>query len=42
MSSSIHVDFKGKDIFIHGEGPAHGLDDTILTAEANILLILHN
>ena len=33
MSSSMHVDFKGKDILIHGEGPAQGLDDTMLTAE---------
>ena len=34
MSSSVHVDNKGKDILILGEGPTQGLDDTTLTAEA--------
>ena len=34
MSSSVHVDNKGKDTLILGEGPTQGLDDTILTAEA--------
>ena len=34
MSSSMHVDNKGKHIFILGEGPTQGLDDTTLTAEA--------
>ena len=34
MSSSVHVDNKGKDILIIGEGPTQGLDDTTLTAEA--------
>ena len=34
MSSSEHVDNKGKDILILDEGPAQGLYDTILTAEA--------
>ena len=34
MSSSVHVDKKGKDIVILGEGPTQGLDDTTLTAEA--------
>ena len=34
MSSSAHVDNKGKDILILGEGPTQGLDDTTLTAEA--------
>ena len=33
MSSSAHVDNKGKDILILGEGPIQGLDDTTLTAE---------
>ena len=33
MSSSVHVDNKGKDILILGEGPIQGLDDTTLTAE---------
>ena len=34
MSSSVHIDNKGKDILILGEGPTQGLDDTTLTAEA--------
>ena len=34
MSSSVHVDNKGKNILILGEGPTQGLDDTTLTAEA--------
>ena len=34
MSSSAHVDNKGKNILIIGEGPTQGLDDTTLTAEA--------
>ena len=34
MSSSVHIDTKGKDISILGEGPTQGLDDTTLTAEA--------
>ena len=34
MSSSVHVDNKGKDILILGEGLTQGLDDTTLTAEA--------
>ena len=34
MSSFVHVDNKGKDILILGEGPTQGLDDTTLTAEA--------
>ena len=34
MSSSVHVDNKGKDILILGEGPTQGLDDIILTTEA--------
>ena len=33
MSSSVHVDNKGKDIVILGEGPTQGLDNTTLTAE---------
>ena len=31
MSSSVHVDNKGKDILILGEGPAQGFDNTTLT-----------
>ena len=34
MNSSVHVDNKGKDILIYGEGPTQRLDDTTLTAEA--------
>ena len=34
MSSSVHIDNKGKNILIFGEGPTEGLDDTTLTAEA--------
>ena len=33
MTSSVHVDNKGKKIVILGEGPTQGLDDTTLTAE---------
>ena len=34
MSSSVHVDNKGKDILNFGERATQGLDDTTLTAEA--------
>ena len=34
MSSSVHVDNKGKDILILGEGPTQELNDMTLTAEA--------
>ena len=34
ISSSVHIDNKGKDILILGEGPAQGLNDTTLSAEA--------
>ena len=34
MSSSVHIDNKGKDNLILGEGPTQGLDDMTLTAEA--------
>ena len=30
----MHIDNRGKDILILGEGPKQGLDDTTLTAEA--------
>ena len=33
-SSSVHVDNKGKDILILGEGPTQVLDNTTLKAEA--------
>ena len=36
MSPFMHVNNKGKGILILGEGPAQGLDDTTLTAEAKI------
>ena len=32
ISLSVHIDNKNKDIWILGEGPTQGLDDTILTA----------
>ena len=34
MSSSVHIDNKGKYILIIGKGPTQGLDDTKFTAEA--------
>ena len=34
MTSSMHLDNKGKDILILSEGPTKGLDDTTLPAEA--------
>ena len=30
----MHIDNKKKDILVLGEGPAQGLDDTTVTAEA--------
>ena len=33
-SSSVHIDNKGEDTLILGEGPTQGLDDSTLTAEA--------
>ena len=33
MSSSVHVDNKGRDILVLGEVPTQGLDDMTLTAE---------
>ena len=33
MSSSVHVDNKGKDILILGKGPTQGLPEYSLTAE---------
>ena len=33
MSSSVHIDNKGNNTLILGEGPTLGLDDTILTAD---------
>ena len=34
MDSSVHIDHKGKDILILGEGPTQGLDATIVRTEA--------
>ena len=34
MSSSVHIDKKGEDILILGEGPTQGLDEITLTTEA--------
>ena len=33
MSSSVHIDNKGKDVLILGKGPTQGLDENSLTAE---------
>ena len=33
MSSSVHANYKTKNILILGEGHTQGLDDTILTAK---------
>ena len=33
MSSSVHIDNKGKDILILGDGPTQGLDGTAFTSE---------
>ena len=33
ISSSLHIDNKGKDILILGKGPTQGLDEHSLTAE---------
>ena len=38
LSSSVHADNKGKDIFILGEGPIQELDNTTLTAEEKYLI----
>ena len=43
MSSYVHVDNKGKDILILGEGPTQGLDDTTLTVEAiNFITVFYH
>ena len=34
MSSSVHIDYRNKDILILAEGPTQGVDDTTLTVEA--------
>ena len=42
MSSSVHIENKGKDILIIGKGPTQGLDDTTLTVEAKYPINLNN
>ena len=42
MNPSVHVDSKEKHIFILGEEPTQGLDDTTLTAEAKYPIMLLN
>ena len=39
---SVHINNKGKDILILGDGPIQGLDDTTLTAEAIYSINLQN
>ena len=39
MSSSVHVENKGKNILILGERPTQGLDDMTLTAEAKYPIV---
>ena len=34
LNSSVHIENKGNDILILGEGATQGLDDTMLTTEA--------
>ena len=36
MSSSVHIDYKGKDILDLGEGRTQGLDDTTLSSRRKI------
>ena len=38
MSSSLHIDNKGKDILIHGKGPTQGLGEHSLSAEKMYLI----
>ena len=38
IGSSVHIDNKNKEILFIGERPRQGLDDTTLTAEANLLI----
>ena len=40
VSSSVHIDNKTKNILVLGNGPTQGLDDTTLTTEKNIQLLL--
>ena len=36
MSSSVHIDNKGKDILIPGEGPTQGLDHNQINRRSKI------
>ena len=38
VSSSVHINNKGKDILILGKRPMQGLDETTITAEAKYLI----
>ena len=38
MSSTVHIDNKGKDILTLGDGPAQGLDATTFTVEARYFI----
>ena len=38
MSSAVHIHNKNNNIFILGEGPTQGLDDTKLTVEAKYVI----
>ena len=40
MSSSMHIDNKGKDILIFNKGPTQGLDGTTFTAESKYPITL--
>ena len=42
ISSSVHIDNKGKDVLILCIGPRQGLDDTALAAEAQFQLIFQD
>ena len=39
MSSLVHIDNKKKDTLILGKGQKDGLDDTLLSAEKELILI---
>ena len=39
MNSLVHIDNKGRDILILGKRSTQGLNETILTAEAQYLII---
>ena len=41
-SYSVHIDNRNKNILVLGKGSKKGLEGTVITADANILLILQN